>query len=170
MKKFNLLLATTAMLSMGAMIADATQPDSTTVDVKAEVIEARSLNSTPLDFGRIVVSNAEELGVRIDASGIETITADTAADAAYILEPGEKGVVTGANCNQVNYPNNITLTGPTGSYMPTVSTIGCVDDQSGSATFFGFLYISPDTAQGYDYIPAGKYSGGLTVTAIYPAD
>ena len=165
MKNFKLLLATTAILSTGALLANAdTTPGSftgetTDMDVKVEIIEARSLSATALDFGRIVVTkNNDDLSVVMDRDGNENVDG---AGNAYILKTGSKGVVTGATCEELTYANQIDLTKPTGATGDAeVHSINCnqVEDE---ATFYGVLHIAGD-----DPIAAGNYTGKLTVTVI----
>ena len=166
MKNFKLLLATTAILSTGALLANAdTTPGSftgetTDMDVKVEIIEARSLSATALDFGRIVVTKAvDDISIRIDEDGNERAI----GDGAYILKTGSKGVVIGATCDELTYADKIDLTKPAGATgNAKVLYINCnqVEDQ---ATFYGEFNIA---GTGDDAIVAGNYTGKLTVTVI----
>ena len=164
MKNFKLLLATTAILSTGALLANAdTTPGSftgetTDMDVKVEIIKARKLTATALDFGRIVVTQDNaDITIEMDRDGNETDSGDN----VYILKTGSKGVVTGATCEELTYANRIDLTKPAGATgSADVTSINCyqVDDK---ATFYGDLNISDS-----DPIAAGNYTGKLTVTVI----
>ena len=187
MKNKFLLLATTAILSAGALMANAdTSPvgtlsgESVPVQAKAEIIHARSLSATPLDFGKIVVATnydgdwADEVQVTIDRDGNETIDHGFYG---YILQEGSKGVVTGATCEELNWTQDLegdasnyvlNMTKPAEVTNAYVHNLNCYTD-NGEATFYGKFY-----AGGGDYvIPAGEYSGSFTVTVIegaYPVD
>ena len=167
MKNKFLLLGATALLSTVALMANAdTTPGSftgetTDMDVKVEIIEARSLSATALDFGRIVVTqDNDDLGVEMDIDGNETITS---GNEAYILKTGSKGVVTGATCDELTYANRINLTIPAGATGDAeVHHINCYQDED-EATFYGTLQMD---GTGDDAIVAGNYTGKLTVTVI----
>ena len=159
MKNFKLLLATTAILSTGlAMGANATfKGETTQVDLKAEIIHARVLDATPIDFGRIVISNLvpdeqAEIFINIDAEGKETIDQQLSTVQGYILDKGQKGVVTGATCEQLSYDEEAFITSgeittPAGDVLADTTIINC-KTTDGKATFYTRLrIISTDTTK-----------------------
>ena len=189
MKKLNLLLATTAILSMGAMTASATDTgnETTSVPVKVEIIPARTLSATALDFGRIVVPVADndtgegisQINLSMSSAGVTTITSQTKDQGyngeAYILKQGTQGVVTGATCAELatmpasvglNDVSEVTI-GSGGSASDnaiTLSNIAC-NTADGKAYIYGDLEISSGVDNiAYDH---GIYKGSFTVTAVY---
>lgn len=166
MKNFKLLLATTAILSTTALMANAITGESEKVDIKAELIKARSLeNIQPLDFGRIVFEDGTtSLTANMDSSGNVSISGGE----AYVLTQGKMGIVTGATCEKLSYPTGtISLTIPDGgSVVSTVTNLTCITDGE-TSKFYANFRSNNFTSGG---IPAGIYTGSFTVTAIYPEE
>ena len=146
MKNFKLLLATTAILSTGALMANAIEGESAQVDVKAELIKARVLTPTPLDFGRIVFSQGVyELAVDVRPAKSETASGPVVIDevlggTAYVLTQGKRGTVTGATCSQLDYPDT------SSGYLPFTTV---PDDAPSTIAFFIWIFPFSFSMQRY---------------------
>ena len=176
MKNFKLLLATTAILSMGAMAANALTGETESVEMKAELIRAISLENTePLDFGRIVVEDeTTSLTVAMNSSGVSSVSGTTVGTQgkvinAYVVTQGGKGIITGANCAHLSHPTSAHLNVPTGapeSISIYITGLSCVPIDDSTSSFYGTLHFSSTSST--TPVPEGKYTGSFTVTAIYP--
>ena len=186
MKNFKLLLGATALLSTGALLANATTPvgtltgESVLVPVNAEVVKAYSLSATPLNFGKVVFSSDPEyptnmLSVEVDENGITTIDEiwNSEYNSAYVLTQGAAGVVTGATCAQLIYPGSDSVDGGTlnlttrpagaaNSLESYVAELKC-KTVDGKSVFYGRFNLE-DSANG-EILP-GTYSGSFEVTVI----
>ena len=189
MKNKFLLLSATALLSAGALMANATTPvgtltgESVLVPVNAEVVKAYSLSATPLNFGKVVFSSDPEyptilLSVLVDENGVTTIDSTRSVEgkgnpSAYVLTQGATGVVTGATCDQLIYPGSdsvdggdVTLTtkpaGATNFLHARIFELKCktVGEKS---VFYGRFNLQ-DLNEG-EILP-GTYSGSFEVTVI----
>lgn len=185
MRNIKLLLATTAMLSMGAMVANATGiVGNETVDmpVKVDLITPISLTvDQPLDFGRIVVKDTLMMTLSMNSDGITTITSQTSPmdaqsnthpGSSYILQPGGVGIISGTTCANISLPDSpstISISDPNSecsgqSCSLLITQLKC-DTVNGKSYISGGMSIS-----GYSSskpIPSGNYRGSFTVTAVY---
>ena len=171
MKNFKFLLATTAILSMGAVAANADVGDETVVPVRAEIVTVHNLHATPIDFGRIAVDDVEfdagsYLFVGMDQAGIVT-SSERSSVPGYILSNGKKGVVKGTDCEHLDFANKVDMSVPTtqDDVARASADIKCIS-VDGDATFYGEFKLSI-TMSG-EMVPAGNYTGSLTVTEINP--
>ena len=133
MKNFKLLLATTAILSTGALLANATGimgNETAIVPVVADIVTPLLLTvEEPLDFGVIAAFDVNTLEVTMNNQGETSITNSTLSDSspfivdnsAYILKQGGMGVVSGATCSNIALPavSEVTLTNSGGRYTAT---------------------------------------------------
>ena len=181
MKNFKLLLATTAILSMGTMAVNAgvVGQDTLTVPVSAEVIRPLQLEYTQeLDFGRVIAPEDRVVGLTMDSTGNVTVSGPNASG-IYMLEQGKAAIITGASCNQIELPStgseNLLLTNPEGApegnkaYIGTLSCVTVNED----TVIYGTLYFQNMTkAEGETYgtVYPGVYHGSFTITAIYHDD
>ena len=190
MKNFKLLLGATALLSTGALLANATTPvgtltgESVLVPVNAEVVKAYSLSATPLNFGKVVFSSDPEypttvLAVEVDENGVTAIDDIGSVEgkgnaSAYVLTQGAAGLVTGATCDQLIYPGsdnpeeggqfNLTTrpAGATSNLDSHIDSLKC-KTVDGKSVFYG-RFMLEDIAQ-TEILP-GTYSGSFEVTVI----
>ena len=153
---------------MGAMAVNANIGDETVVPVRAEIVTVHNLHATPIDFGRIAVDDrgleeGEIMVVKIDSAGIVTYDEDQGVP-GYILSNGKKGVVTGTDCEHLSFNEVVTMSIPSpGALANSYSNVFCITD-NGDATFYGYFTVDPNNS----LIPAGNYTGSLTVTEINP--
>jgi len=112
MKNFNLLLATTAILSMGAMAVNATNPTDTLNASVYFVRESTIAVTQDLHFGTWI-PNEPYFTLEMDSSG--TVTPDTEGYATKVAD-GRYGLVVGAPCESLQF---------TGTFDKNFSISGC---------------------------------------------
>ena len=132
MKNFKLLLATTAILSTGAIVAQAIDERNftTNINISADIVSPEHLAKVQdLNFGRIAIQNGGTLGTI-------TITTDGQVqnDNTLYFEGAQQGIVkwNGSIWNIQNrtlsFPEEVTLTDTSSNECGTVSNF-----QSGSS-------------------------------------
>ena len=169
MKNFKLLLATTAILSTGALLANATGTtghETETVNFSIELVQARSLHQDqPIKFGRIVLDqDTLTLEAQISSEGIITSVGGNEGTHPYALDGAQKGIVSGATCEQLSYPSSTTnITPPSGNLTTKHMNIDCLTVE-GKAIFYGDINMKMENNAP---LPIGTYNGSFTVTAVY---
>jgi len=184
MKNFKLLLATTAILSTTslAVIAGVDGQDTLSLPASVEIIQPIQLGySQALDFGRIVVPNADgmldiTLGVFDRDESPLSFATEVAPTGSYILEQGKVAILTGVtSCDQVTwsipddgFPLTVPANAPEGA-SGEVYGLYCDDDANG-VYIGGQLSIFGPTGDSHSRIYPGEYKGNVTITAVYPDD
>ena len=185
MKNFKLLLATTAILSAGALLANATGitgNETAIVPVVADIVTPLLLTvEKPLDFGVIAAYDINTLEVTMNNQGETSITNSTSSTPsiplitdtfAYILKQGGMGVVSGATCSNIALPevSEVTLTNSGGSY--TAMDCGGMDpeicqlERSSNYSLTSLNCITVDgKAKIYGTLSMDAGSGGLAIPA-----
>ena len=173
------------MVAFGANATD-TGNETTSVPLKVEIIPAKTLSATALDFGRIVVpAGVRDIYFNMDNKGKISFVGQDVADAekydgkskAYSLTgEGSRAVVTGATCEQlaamptdsIGFADRSDMTGSNnhdnGGTYATVSDLTC-ETEDGKAYIHGNLYI--DSSDGDVNLNYGTLKGSFTVTAVY---
>ena len=168
MKKSNLLFGGVAALAL-INVANADVGDETVVPVRAEIVTVHNLHATPIDFGRIAVDDMEldeegYIKAYMDSAGIVTYDEGSKIP-GYILSNGKKGVVTGTDCEHLDFASKVDMSTPRREGdVRALADISC-KTVDGNATFYGEFEINAIMGE---RIPAGNYTGNLTVTEINP--
>ena len=171
MKNFKLLLATTAILSTGAVMANA-ENGGIMMNAGVNITRAGKLKKTQdINFGSVVIpTNATELVLYMGRDG-EVTAGD---ESVHVMGDSFTGRLEGAPCSLLSYPDNVEITSkPTSEYNVTgsISDIICVDSgydginiSSSDARFFALELNITSTGP----LASGRYYGGFTITSVYP--
>lgn len=148
------LLAIAAVAALLAMAGTALAADSTTVTVEATVLDACTvITDTNIDFGELdpIAGPATTTASSDGIAGVVTVTCTNGTP--YSLS-GPAAPVTmtlnGAGSNPISYTPVV----PTGSFAGSMSGNNHTIDATVAKT-------------AYANVPAGSYSGNLTITVTY---
>ena len=185
MKKFNLLLATTAILSMGAVAAKAVDIATGTITADVTLANAASITEVNhLDFG-VVLNASKGKTVTIDHSngtigGSASIVSDTAQRGSLTISNLEGYVASGAHTARISFPTDILMedAGMICGHVTNIHISAENDAVTSSGTYqFGGDFTVGENAADADSINDGIYSpyagdigtcsGDGTVTLVY---
>ena len=181
MKNFKLLLATTAILSMGAMTVKAEiKGESVNLPASVEIIRSAFLDvEQNLDFGKIVIPG-DNTGIvaTMDSSGqvsVENMYSGETAG-AYVLTNGKLGLISGAQCANLSIPTTHKVyhkDGPAeedgdGAVDVDIKNLACnnYDEDENIVAIYGEMHAYCDGANDCK-TPDGKFNSAITITYIY---
>ena len=159
MKNFKLLLATTAILSTGALVANAENPK---IDMYAavEILSVADFtNARDMDFGKWVVPEGKKsFTISLKEDGASSVD-----ETVTIITDGISGMTSGMPCNLLSFPNSVTFdTTPSNTATATLS--GIYSDDAGE--YECFIYANSLVIEDTNSIPSGIYEGHFEVTAV----
>ena len=168
MKNFKFLLATTAILSMGAMAVNAEPIASTTLDVEAELIYDDVVNVIQnIKFGTFIANwQGAPNSITIDPE-TGNITDIDSNMLAGTHQRGEVEVIMGNSDPITLSIGSITLTnedGDTATYTPDFAEI---DSEAVNPTYTMKKYGIGGTVMYDKNSTQGTYTGTLTVNVVY---
>ena len=178
MKNFKLLLATTALLSVGTMGANAANP-SKDMNVDVEIVVADSMSVVDhLDFGRWVVpKNITSITLSMDSTGAITPNVE---GATKVGNSSQRGWVQNVPCDTLLLPETVYLTLGAGhtkgatSGVGTLTNLGVFTAPNNNGASEPDCYIYGDVTineqiEG-DKLQSRKYSAKFTITAMLGLD
>ena len=173
MKKLNLLLATTAMLSLGTMAVNAANP-SKEINASVDLVYADNLKVTQdIYFGAWLLSSndnfyldmAENGTVTSYSSGSPDDPEDDTPDGRVPLKAGHYGTVTGAPCNTLAFTGDFTKSLTLDADLE-LSDIRAVGDNQTCNIIAKVSYVDLDGTANLATKVAGTHTFTVTVTAM----
>ena len=172
MKNFKLLLASTAILSTGALMANAEITNPTAdMNVGIELIVTNAFDvGADMDWGRWVIpSETKSIIFTMDKTGdISTTTSGV----TLIAPPFETAYTAGAPCDTLTFPDEVYLVG-NNSYSHEEGGEGVVTgfyavEASDTAGYTCYIFAQTLTVTGEDgeNIKSSPYTGSFTITAV----